>query len=220
MAIHLWPEPLFTPLPRNDTVMTTPHRHLAFGQTKRSALDLVIQNWRTHTISSHVPNQSIVVDLGCGWNGETLINLKDRVAKGVGIDLAVNPKGNDNPHIKLLAGRVDQSLKLPDQSATVVLATAIIEHVDHPDVFVNEAYRILKPGGKLLITTPSNYARPILELMAFRLHLISQEEIADHKRYYSIKTLHQELIGAGFSSTNITVRPFELGLNLLAIATK
>jgi hypothetical protein len=36
-----------------------------------------------------------------------------------------------------------------------------------------------------LITVPSWYAKPALEFLAFKLGIVSLEEIADHKRYYN-----------------------------------
>ena len=48
----------------------------------------------------------------------------------------------------------------------------VIEHFERPRVHVAEMYRLLRPGGTLLLTTPSRRARPVLEFMAYRLHLI------------------------------------------------
>ena len=37
----------------------------------------------------------------------------------------------------------------------VVLALEIIEHVAHPDVFLQQALRLVKPGGLLIVSTPN-----------------------------------------------------------------
>jgi len=43
---------------------------------------------------------------------------------------------------------------IEDNSIDEVIAKHIIEHLDHPQEFINELYRILKPGGTVFIETP------------------------------------------------------------------
>jgi hypothetical protein len=64
----------------------------------------------------------------------------------------------------------------------------------------------------MLITTPHLNGKWILELLA-RVGVISREEISDHKRYYTGKSLERAIAGAGF--TQIKVGSFGiLWLNL------
>lgn len=41
----------------------------------------------------------------------------------------------------------------PDNTYDAVLNTQVLEHVEHPQRVINELYRVLKPGGKLFLTT-------------------------------------------------------------------
>ncbi len=43
---------------------------------------------------------------------------------------------------------------IEDNSMDEIVAKHIIEHLDHPQEFINELYRILKPGGTVFIETP------------------------------------------------------------------
>lgn len=70
----------------------------------------------------------------------------------------------------------------------------------------------------MVITTPSKQAKPVLELISLRLRLIDPAEILDHKRYYSPATLRRDIEAAGFRPEAVSVRRFELGLNLVAVA--
>ncbi len=187
-------------------------RHLAFGESKRSWLDHIIAYVRISAIKREIVQGGKLLDLGCGYNGELLQELSGQISGGTGIDLSVNPK------TKLMKGRVDQKLPLESNTFDAVSALAIIEHVDYPEIMLNESYRVLKPGGKLLITTPSLMGKLPLEIMAY-LGLISKAEIDDHKRYYTRSSLRQALMDVGYKQ--VKVKHFGiLWLNLLAKATK
>lgn len=44
---------------------------------------------------------------------------------------------------------------IEENSLDVIVATHVIEHVSNPSSFVEKAYRLLKPGGKLILETPT-----------------------------------------------------------------
>jgi ubiquinone/menaquinone biosynthesis C-methylase UbiE len=48
-----------------------------------------------------------------------------------------------------------EKVPLPDHSAQLVFALEIVEHLTSPFHLMKEAYRILKSGGHLVITTPN-----------------------------------------------------------------
>lgn len=52
-----------------------------------------------------------------------------------------------------IVGSAD-AIPLPDESFDAVVCTQVFEHLEHPDESAREIFRILKPGGYLLITAP------------------------------------------------------------------
>jgi SAM-dependent methyltransferase len=78
------------------------------------------------------------------------------------------------------------ALPFPDASFDLVLATDIIEHVDDDVLALGEIRRVLKPGGRVLVTVP---AFPILWGL--------QDEIGHHKRRYRMAELVTRIGQAG-----------------------
>jgi SAM-dependent methyltransferase len=64
----------------------------------------------------------------------------------VGADLA----GNRQATLEL---RPDGTVPAPDESFDAVLSTQVLEHVVDPRIYLAEAFRVLRPGGRLLVST-------------------------------------------------------------------
>jgi SAM-dependent methyltransferase len=58
--------------------------------------------------------------------------------------------GNPDAVLELLP---DGSLPCPDDSFDVVLSTQVLEHVSDPDLYLAECFRVLRPGGRVLLST-------------------------------------------------------------------
>jgi ubiquinone/menaquinone biosynthesis C-methylase UbiE len=80
------------------------------------------------------------------------------------------------------------ALDLPfsQDSIDAVIATAVIEHVTHPDRMVLECRRILRKGGLLVVTTPV----PSLERLASALGILKE---AGHHKTFGLGELCQLL---------------------------
>lgn len=53
-----------------------------------------------------------------------------------------------------LIGPIDSKIPLKDACVEGVVSTSVLEHLARPDIFCQEAYRVLKPGGKIFINVP------------------------------------------------------------------
>jgi len=92
----------------------------------------------------------------------------------------------------------------------------ILEHVDNPVQIMNRYKQFLAPGGKLFIAVPNaevlnrrlgNLAGLLPNIQA----LSDNDLILGHKRFYSVKTLNDDVKNAGFEIVRmegIYLKPF------------
>jgi len=179
-------------------------------------LEPILRFLRIRRILRRIPPGSAVCDIGCGMQGSFLRSISSHIASGVGLDKKVSPYQDGK--ITLRRSHLGDRLDLPSQTFDCVTLLAVLEHLAQPEEILEEAYRILKPGGVLLLTTPTPLSQPLLEFLAFKLRLISQEEISDHKRYFSGKEIQSILHGIGYQAVELST--FQFKLNNFAAARK
>ncbi len=88
-------------------------------------------------------------DLGCGEKPykEWLLNFVD---KYIGVDWS-----NSLHEIEAdILADLNQPLPIEDEVADTILSISVMEHLREPQVFLNEAYRILKKGGSIILQVP------------------------------------------------------------------
>jgi len=189
----------------------------AFSKEKGSLLDNLFQKMRIQRIKKYIKSGAIVCDFGCGFEGVMLHSIKDRIDSGVGLDLRINPEYSDN-RITLKEADLNNELDLEDDHFDIVLSLANIEHLENPEQIMKEIHRILKPGGILLLTAPSIYGKPVLEFLAYKLHVINEQSIRDHKTYFDKKTINDLCKKIGFRAFNH--KYFQLFMNNFLYAKK
>ena len=170
-----------------------------------------------------------VLDLGCGYHAACLkailkASLKacgDRLAEGVGVDFHVSEESRRHPSLSFIVSSVEDALPaLPANSFDAVLCISVLEHVWNPAECLSHCHRVLKAGGRLLVNVPTWYAKPVLELSAFKFGTSPACEMDDHKMYYSKRDLWPLLVRAGFKPSRIRLEYRKLCMILFATAIK
>ncbi|MGD9581982.1 MAG: methyltransferase domain-containing protein [Vampirovibrionia bacterium] len=179
-------------------------------------LDKLFRYLRIKAVKRYIPFNSVICDIGCGYSGLFLKSIASYISKGIGIDKRVEESKDDK--LIFINNDLDNALSLDSLSVDCVTLLAVIEHVNKPLELLEEIYRILKPGGKIVLTTPSPASKYVLEFLSFKLKLIDEELIKEHKYYFNKKELQDSLKKIGFKS--IEIKYFEFKYNILAVAEK
>jgi ubiquinone/menaquinone biosynthesis C-methylase UbiE len=161
-----------------------------------------------------------ILDIGCG-SGDLLVEMS-KYAKVTGVD--VNIRNNLNVIQKVPDGRPisyfeGNALNTPlkNESFDCLTLSSVLQMVKEDDKLLEECFRVLKPGGAVLLTVPIGYVFiPYLYKIKgfsksfqkfFRLPSsynifldnLNNKHGALGKGFYSIKELEQLLTQAGFT---------------------
>jgi len=133
-----------------------------------------------------------VLDIGCA-TGALLENLREHGWNVTGVEISPCAEyAKDERKLDVRNVPLEDSNFL-DSSFDVVLASHLIEHLNNPETFLAEVYRILKNDGYVFITTPN--------ISGFQARLFGgrwRSAIFDHLYLFSKKTLSKMLKAAGF----------------------
>ena len=191
-------------------------RQNSHGQQKEPFMERVLSYQRFHKVLKYIKPNSSVLDIGCGYNARFLQKVEHKILHGIGIDLEIN-KHLSNHKIKLVSYYLNGELPFNDDEFDTVISLANIEHLNNPQETIREIYRVLRPNGSLLLTTPSTYAKPVLESLCL-FNLLSKQEIMDHKNYFNKHILINYCHQSGFSTVNHSY--FQFGMNNFLFAQK
>lgn len=98
-----------------------------------------------------------VLEVGCG-EGRGVEVLLEKSASYLGIDKigeVVEKLKAKFPEVKFEQAIIPPFSNLKDNSFDTVVSFQVIEHIQNDKLFLQEIYRVLKPGGKAIISTPN-----------------------------------------------------------------
>jgi SAM-dependent methyltransferase len=160
-----------------------------------------------------------VVDVGCGDGAATI--LASQVNPGhriVGVDWSADALRHARRRgLTLVRAEVEPAgLPIASGSADVVIMSELIEHLVDPDSALEEAWRVLKPGGTLLLSTPNRAAWYNRGLLALGVQPLFTEvslrgvfgrpgnQVAGHLRLFTRRALVGLLAARGFGAIRVS----------------
>jgi 2-polyprenyl-3-methyl-5-hydroxy-6-metoxy-1,4-benzoquinol methylase len=155
-------------------------------------------------------NGTSLLDIGCG-EGFFLFNASKAGYRTKGIELSQDAAAYAKREFGLdIEARAFDELQLPGNYFDVVTLWQVLEHLPRPLEILNEAHRILKPGGLIAASTPDIEGIPsrILRRKWWNIRMI-------HINQFSTKTLMDILQNAGFK--NVSSVSYRESISLLML---
>jgi len=141
-----------------------------------------------------------ILDIGC-YDGTFLSLIKNRNNNFYGIDASKYGIGEAlKKGIKAKLFFFDDKTKIPFKSGffDLIIAGEIIEHIYDTDFFLKEIFRLLKPRGYLLLSTPNIASLGRRLMLLFGISPIietspNEKDSSGHIRYFTFSTLERLL---------------------------
>jgi SAM-dependent methyltransferase len=113
-------------------------------------LVLLLDKFEQIIRSDKFPGGEDLLDFGCG-NKPYADLFKEKFTNYIAADLP----GNTQAEVTI---RGDGTLPSPQDSFDGVLSSQVLEHVIDPALYLREAFRVLKPGASLVLSTHGSWA--------------------------------------------------------------
>ena len=169
-------------------------------------------------IEETIPVSGRLLDVGCGY-GFFLEAMASRGWRVEGIEISAT--GLSYAREKLGLEVADKPLPRPDWPDgcfDVITLFYVIEHLQDPRVVLEEAWRLLRPGGVLLLRWP--HTAPIVRLLRPWAEGLKLYQAPSHLFDFSPSTIYKILEQSGFVEIRTTVcgwtRPNSKGARLAA----
>lgn len=183
-----------------------------------AVLSARIANTRLKFALPHIKGD--VLDIGC-QRGQLYEYAGDQMTSYTGIDLnqSVLEQGRKaHPECQFHEVNIDTAPLEFSAAFDSIVMLAVIEHVFNLNTLGHSIAKALKPGGSVILTTPTPFGNDIIHAMGARIGLFSKDAADDHIAIFNKKRL--EIFAAEFDLTMTTYKQFQLGCNQLAILTK
>lgn len=139
-------------------------------------------------------HQKLLLDIGCA-TGSFVEAARSRGFNARGVDVSTESVkyGRDIRGLDLDCGDLCE-MRYPANHFDVVTLWATLEHLIDPNRFLAEAFRILRPGGRMAVSVP-NHASLTQRILGTRNRYVG----IDHVNYFTSATLRRILARNGFT---------------------
>jgi SAM-dependent methyltransferase len=160
-----------------------------------------------------------ILDIGCGDGSSAVLAAQRNPAHHLaGLDWSASALGSARRlGLAVVRGGVDApGLPFASGCADVVVMSELIEHLVDTDAALDEVFRVLKPGGSLLLSTPNLAAwynrglvalgvQPVFsEVSLYAVHGRPGRRVAGPLRLFTRRALVELLAARGFRAITVS----------------
>lgn len=105
-----------------------------------------------------IPVLEPVMDLGCGDGHFTAATFSDKEIRFIGFDPEIKfiIQAKKYKAYKQLICSDGDAIPIIDDYFRSVVSNSVLEHIPNVDDVIHELYRVIEPGGRLIITVPND----------------------------------------------------------------
>ena len=158
-----------------------------------------------------------VLDLGCG-HAPLLDRCRATILSYTGVDRVralVDDCALRHPEGRFVCLDLEEGALDLGAAFDVVAMVAVVEHVFDQRRLFEQARRCLKPGGIIVLTTPTPWGNDVVHRFGAAVGLFSAQAAADHCVIYNRRRL--ELMAGRVGLRVVDYRTFQLGCNQRAV---
>jgi 2-polyprenyl-3-methyl-5-hydroxy-6-metoxy-1,4-benzoquinol methylase len=141
-----------------------------------------------------------LLDFGAGTGNLTQrLQALARFNSIAAVDLMPQPLIDSS--IKWLTCDLNRSIDIPDQTFDIIVSAEVIEHLENPRAVVREWFRLLRPQGKLIFSTPNNESWRSLVALLLKGHFVYFGDMCYPAHITALlrKDIERIMIESGFS---------------------